>query len=71
MAKKKFSISIDALKEEAKKRDITFTIRLEEGLLDTFKKVCADELDLNASAAIRGLMKQICEQYGYDMSEIK
>ena len=32
-----------------------------------FKEICENELETSASSAIREMIRQVCEQYGYDL----
>jgi hypothetical protein len=63
-AKKKLTVSIDKLRGAKKNKSGILTIRIEEGLLQAFKKVCEKDLGgMNVSLAMRRLMAQVCDKY--------
>lgn len=66
-AKKSISISIDKLKEVGQDKKTVFQIRIEPELIEAFKEVCETELETSASSALREMIRQVCEQYGYDV----
>ena len=44
-----------------------YLVRIEPEIIEAFKEVCETELETSASSALREMIKQICEQYGYDV----
>jgi hypothetical protein len=61
---RKLLVPIEKLKKSQTKATL-MNFRVEEELVEAFKKFCADELKIPLSDALRKMMRELCVRHGY------